>query len=267
MIGRAARSEYLVLFLCAAYFAVLLPFVPGFASGANLRNIFSSMLPLLVVAVGQTLVVITGGIDLSVTSTIALASTVGALLMTGRGSGAAVAALAVMLAIGMAVGLLNGIAVTALRMPPFIVTLTTMMFFSGLAVWLTRSANIYHLPGAFTAIGKQTGMAFAVAGAVAAGADLLLRRSLLGRWLYAVGQNARTARVSGVPVSPTVLAAYLLSGACAAAASVLYTGRLETGSPASLAAAARCCGRCSGCSSWPSSITASTCSAFPISAS
>jgi ribose/xylose/arabinose/galactoside ABC-type transport system permease subunit len=227
---RALLSEYFILAVCAVYFAALSPITPGLASPENLTNVFSSMLPLLVVALGQTIVLITSGIDLSVTSTIALASTVGALLMTKGDSGAGIAIVA-MLGIGVAIGLLNGVAITTLKMPPFIVTLAGMMFFSGLAIWLTQSRNIYQLPASFTAIGRTLPAALAVALAAAAAIHVVLRKTTLGRWIFAVGRNVRTSLVSGVPVDRTIIIAYVLSGVLAAIASILYTGRLETGSP------------------------------------
>lgn len=229
---RAVLSEYFVLYLSVAWFAALSPITPGLATPENLGNIFSSMLPLLVVAIGQTVVLITGGIDLSVTSTVALASTIGAMLTTQKeGAGPALSATAAMLAIGIAVGALNGSAVHSLRMPAFMVTLATMMFFSGFAIWLTSSRNIYQLPQAFTRIGRELPSSIAFTVLVAVSIHLILTRSNLGRWLYAIGRNIQTAFVSGVPVSRTIIAAYTISGVCAAVAAILYTGRLETGSP------------------------------------
>lgn len=228
--ARLLASEHFMLVVSAAYFALMALITPGLATPENLLNLFSSMLPLLVVALGQTVVLITGGIDLSVTSTIALSSTLGAVFMT-QANGSATAAILLMLAIGVAVGLFNGGAITLLGMPPFIVTLTTMMFFSGLAIWITQSRNIYQLPSAFTSIGGSLAGALIVAAATSALVHLLLGRSTLGRWIVAVGRSVRTSLVSGVPVNRTILSAYVLSGALAAIASVLYTGRLETGSP------------------------------------
>ena len=234
---RLFLSEYLVLLLCGVLFAALAPFTPGLASSDNFTNLLGNLAPLLVVAVGQTLVLIVGGIDLSVTSTIALTSDVGAFVMNGdtgwlKGSPAAApVALVVMLGLGALVGACNGLAVARLRMPAFMVTLTTMMFLSGFAIWLTQSKNIGSLPAAFTVLGSRLWFALPIAAALGGFTHLLLTRSLFGQWLRAVGSNAHTAHVSGVPVNAVVIAAYVASGILAAAASVLYTARLETGSP------------------------------------
>jgi ribose/xylose/arabinose/galactoside ABC-type transport system permease subunit len=237
MVGRLLRSEYFVLLLSGILFAILAPITPGLASTGNLANLAANLLPLLVVAIGQTLVLIAGGIDLSVTATIALSSVVGAFVMNGdngwlRGSAlASPLGIGAMLAVGAAVGACNGLAVTRLRMPAFIVTLTSNMFFSGLAVWLTQSQPIYNLPQGFTRLGSELGWTLLIAGSLAIAVHLALTRLVFGRWLYAVGHNQRAAHVSGVPVNGVLVAAYIACGVLAAAASVLYTGRLETGSP------------------------------------
>lgn len=234
---RLILSEHLVLSLSLLYFAVLTPFTPGFASADNFANILATLLPLFIVAVGQTIVLITGGIDLSITSIIALTSITGAAVMSGdhgwlAGSPLAVpAAILAMLLVGAMVGLLNGVAITRFKMPPFIVTLTSMMFFSGLAIWLTKSKSIGNLPAAFNAIGGKTGLAFAVAVLLGLAVHVMLGRSLWGRWLHTVGHNARAAFIAGVPVSGVTVSAYVLSGVFAAVASVLYTGQAESGSP------------------------------------
>ena len=234
---RAALSEHLVLWLCVGYAAAVAPFAPGFFSTGNLVSILLTLIPLFIVALGQTVVLIAGGIDLSVTSTIACASVAGAMVMTAQDGWlaghvlATPVALLVMLLIGAILGGVNGVAVARLRMPAFIVTLTTMMFFSGFAIWLTQSRNIGGLPASFTRLGGHVWFAGAIA--VAAGwlVHIGLSRSLAGRWLFAVGHNARTAEVSGVPVAGVTVAAYIASGICAAIAAVIYTGQAESGSP------------------------------------
>lgn len=225
-------SEYLVLGLTVVMFVILAPFTPGLMSISNLLNILAYLLPLLIVAIGMTVVMITGGIDLSVTSIIALTSVVGASAMTGNsGMAATPKGLLSMLALGAALGAANGFIVSFLRLPGFIVTLASRMFVSGFAIWLTQSKSIYNLPTSFLAIGKQLPIALAVTLTVSIVMHLALRRTMYGRWLYAVGQNATTAHISGVPVRAVTFAAYVASGLCAALASILMTGRMETGSP------------------------------------
>ena len=230
MIRQLLLSRYFVLLITLAYAAVMAPFTPRFVTLDNGVNVISSALPLLVVAIGQTVVLITGGIDLSVTSTIALSSIAGALVMTSSWPNA-LAGVVVMLLCGAAVGALNGTAVSAAKMPPFMVTLTTMMFFGGLAVYVTRSKNIGGLPVSFRTIGDSLLFTLAISAALAWTGWYLLARTVAGRWLFAVGRNLRTAVASGVPVQRTLILAYVFSGICAALASVIYTGRLETGSP------------------------------------
>lgn len=249
---RQLLSPLFVLYLTAAYFVVVVPIRPEIASPRNLVEVAIATMPLLALAIGQTFVVITGGIDLSQTSLVGLASVVGASLMTeAEGSlfadGGSVAwAVAGVLAVGMVVGLAHGVAVALLRMPAFLVTLVSLMFLEGLATVYTRLVtaptggraqtqvlSIGSLPEHFLAVGFDTfaGIPLPIwgVGAMAAVAHVLLAHTTWGRRLYAVGQNAATARVSGVPVRATLIAAYAVSGVCAALAALLYMARLETG--------------------------------------
>lgn len=264
MTGKAGRksfwqglllSEYFVLYLSLAYFLVLLPFIPVLATPQNLTNLFSNLWPLLAVAVGQTFVLIVAGIDLSQTAVIALSSVVAASLITqglnpvlfeksplwgwfygpeggplGHSPVGVAVGVAAMLAAGGLVGGLNGWAVTRLRMPPFMVTLISMTFFSAAAIWLTKSENVINLPPGYLALG-QGPWPLVISGGLALLAHAILRHSLLGRWMYAAGSNPKAARVSGVPVERAVLAAYVLSGLYAAVGSLLYSARLEMGRP------------------------------------
>ncbi len=228
---RLLLSQYLVLILTAVYFLAVWPIVPEIAQRDTLLDILTAMMPLLVVAVGQTFVLIVAGIDLAAPSILAMASVVGASVMTGDAgylghSWAAVpGGLLAFILVGGAIGWLNGVCTARLSMPPFIVTLTTMMFFSGAAIWYT----------AFVAIGQGqvagVPISLLVAAAVAIVAHLILNRTVFGRWLYAVGNNMRAAEISGVPVRRAVMWAFIISGLCAAISSILYTGRLETGTP------------------------------------
>jgi ribose/xylose/arabinose/galactoside ABC-type transport system permease subunit len=203
------------------------------------------MLPLIVVALGQMVILIIAGIDLSLTATIAMASVVGASVMTGTNGPLAGSPLAMpagilaMLGVGAAIGWFNGFCVARLKMPPFMVTLTTTMFFSGVAVWYvtlrSTTTSIANLPRSFVVIGQGNvaGIPNSLWVTLAVGMliHLMLTRTVFGRQLYAIGINPRSAQISGVRVSSRVHLAFVVSGVCAAIASILYTGRLETGSP------------------------------------
>lgn len=269
-VRRVLLSDSFVLFLTLAYFLVLWIFLPRLGSIRNLSNLSSNVWPLLVLVIGQMFVLIVGGIDLSQTSIMAVTSVCGALIMTsgldpelfarnplwgtliseqgGLLAGNAMAmpvGILVMLAIGAIIGLGNGLAVAKLRMPPFMVTLVSMFFFSGLAIFVSRSENIRNLPTSFLALGQNylgqvpagrgsVGLvpySFFAGLAMALVAWFVLARTVLGRWLYAVGMNRRTAAVSGVPADGVIVCAYAISGFCAALGSVLYSARLGAGRP------------------------------------
>jgi ribose/xylose/arabinose/galactoside ABC-type transport system permease subunit len=202
---------------------------PDFATASNLRSIGSALVPLFLLALGQMAVMISGGIDLSVTATVALSSVTGAAVM--RASGSPAAGVAAMLGVGAAVGLMNGACVAWLRLPPFMVTLTTQMFLSGLAVWAVQSTNIGGIPEGFTRLGKEMPLAAGMAISCGVVGHVLLGKCVWGRQLYAAGLNAEAARFSGLPVPRIRLRSYVAGGLLAAAASVILTARLETGSP------------------------------------
>ncbi len=245
---RVLLSEYLVLLLTALYVLVMLPLVPEIVAAETWRDILGALVPLLIVATGQAFVLIVAGIDLSATSNLAISSVLAAAVMTTAGGPLAWApawlaigaGLVTFVVVGSALGALNGICTTKLNMPPFIVTLTTMMFFSGLAIWVTTlltsdGSSIGSLPAGFAFLGqgRVLGLPFSlvIALVVCVGAHLVLSRSLYGRWLFAIGVNPRAAEISGVPVRRVVFWAYVICGLCAGLAAVVYTARLETGTP------------------------------------
>lgn len=260
LVKGALLSEYFVLYLSIVYMLILWPIIPWMFGAQNVSDILSNMWPLLIIAIGQTFVLITAGIDLSQTSVMALTSVVGAMLMAanvdpilfskspmwgillteegGLFSGHVVgmwAAMAVMLAIGALVGFLNGIAVAVFRMPAFIVTLVSMMFFSAVAIYLPKSENIRGLPESFTDIasGSLLGLPYPLllALAVAVLAHILLSKTLYGRRLYAIGTNKTASAISGIPTTRIIVLAYVISALCATLGAILYSSRLEMGRP------------------------------------
>jgi len=252
---RVLASDFFVLLLTMGFIVVMVPFTNGLLSQGNLLNILSNYWPLLLVVAGQTFVLITAGIDLSQTGIVALSNVIGVMLVTevasadlfgdtpfwnvlfgeqggvlGSSLGAVLVAFLIMVVIGAAVGMFNGWAVAVVGMPAFMVTLTVMMFVSAFAIWTTKSDNIRSLPPAFMSVSNQwiAGLIALVAVVIA---HLVLSRTLLGRWLYAIGVNRAAAQVTGVPVARVVMSAYALSGAYAALGAILYAARLSAGRP------------------------------------
>ncbi len=179
LLRRMLLSEYFVLYLTITYFAITALFFPALVEPRNISNQLSNVWPLLVVAIGQTFVIIIAGIDLSLGATMGLASVAGAVVMTsaadklllggsplwgvllteqgGMLAGhplAVVAGVAVMLMIGLLVGLLNGVLIAFFRLPSFMMTLVTLMLFSSAAIWITQSQNIVNLPEGFNGLGS-----------------------------------------------------------------------------------------------------------------
>lgn len=259
---RLLISEYFVMVLSVAYFFLIAAIVPTMLSVNNIRNIFSNMWPLFAVAIGQTFVLLLGGIDLSQTSIMALTSVMGAVFMTRSAnpsvlgnsplwgwflteSGgpfsqypealAVVLGILIMLAVGVAAGAINGILIARLNMPPFMVTLIAQMFYSALAILITKSQNVMSLPDAFCNIGGDglgiLPYSFFIAGLLAIISQLVLSRTIRGRWIYATGANKKAAVVAGVPSVNTTVYVYAFSGFCAAVSSILYSGRLMMGRP------------------------------------
>ena len=252
VVRRILFSEYLVLGLTLLYMAVLWPFVPEILNPSNLEDIFLQVLPLFIAAIGLMFVLMVAQIDLSATSIMAMASVVGASIMTSQGgylAGSAfapVVAIVAFLAVGALIGALNGICTAYFGMPSFLVTLTTMMFFSGSAIWYTAvhtdsGSSIGSLPAAFVGlgygdlfrIGDLFGIPYAglVTLAIAVGAHVVQSRSVFGKWLFAVGLNPQAAAISGVPVNRVIVWTFVISGLLSAIAAVIYTGRLEAGTP------------------------------------
>lgn len=238
--GPAARlldrfGPFLGLLLVIGVFAAVAP--PGFASLYNAKNVLTQSAVVGVAALGMTFVIRSGGIDLSVGSTIALACVVTALTM--RGTGSEVLALVAGIGAGAAVGAFNGSLVALLDLPPFIVTLGTLGAARGAAKWLAGEQKVDAPVGWFEgAMSKQAvpwaaGVWLWLVGALLAA--FVLRRTLLGVWTTAVGSNERAAHLCGVPVARTKVVIYALMGAAAGLAGALQFGRLTVGDPTTAA--------------------------------
>jgi len=228
----------------ALFIAALLGFSQAMFSTATLHDVMLAMLPLAILVAGQMIVLLIGQIDLSMTAVMATGSVVSASVMTRHMADAAepgvtLTGILVCLAVGAIIGLFNGLCHALLKIPSFIITLAVMMAGSGAAVWyasvVSDTISIGGLPDAFRYIGygHAAGIPIALVLSVVAlvAIHYVLSRTVVGRWLYAVGHNAEAARISGVPVRGVTIAAFTASGLCAALAAIIYTSRIETGLP------------------------------------
>jgi ribose transport system permease protein len=221
----------LVLLLLVAIVAAT---TPVFRTSDNLGNVLSQTSVISILALGQLLVIVTRGIDLSVGSTIALSSVVGALLFRDGHSTAIV--IAAILATGAGVGLFNGLVYVWGRIPhPFIVTLATLSAVRGIALWAASGTLIFGMPGAVQTVGGDRLSWFPHSWFVVLGLALavlaLTTKFVWGRWLYAVGGNPDAARRAGIPVNRVLVTVYVLSGLAAGFGGLLTAGLTNAGSP------------------------------------
>ena len=208
--------------------AVLALATDAFLTPANLGNVLRQNAFTAILAAGMTFVILTAGIDLSVGSVVGLAGMACAWVMAAGWGVAAGTAAGV--GVGLAAGLVNGAAITALRVPAFVVTLATMLILRGAAYKLTDARTISGLPSSFAALSGSAASAALMVGIFAA-AWLVLSRTAFGRHVYAVGGNPDAAWLAGVAVARVKLAVYAISGLAAGIAGVLVASRLNAGYP------------------------------------
>ena len=227
----------LILGLVVVVMTVLSPF---FLTERNITNLGFQTSVVAVLALGQLLVILTRGIDLSVGAVVALGGVVGGIVAGGSAGGAASShgalVLVAMIACGAGVGLLNGTILIAGRvMNPFIVTLGMLSIVRGAALVISDAQTTTGMPEAVQTMG--TGLigplpvpAVLVA-ALALLAWVMLTRTQWGRWIYAVGGDPDAARRVGIPVDRVLLSVYVLCGVAAGIAAILVAGRTNAGSP------------------------------------
>jgi ribose/xylose/arabinose/galactoside ABC-type transport system permease subunit len=232
------RGVLLGLVVVAATFGVLIG--PQFFAAANLELMARQTAIVCVAALGMTMVIVAGGIDLSVGSIVALSTVVTALLLRhdSSASGALLAAFAA-LAAGAFCGALNGVLITQLRVVPFIVTLGTMLLVRGAAKGLSGERRLEApatwlnelLRTAQNGRGLLLPSGIWMTAALAVVVALTLQYTRFGRHLFAIGSSERTARLCGVRITRTKIAVYTVAGALGALAGVLTFSKLSVGDP------------------------------------
>lgn len=227
----AGRAMIVILLAVIVAFAAL---SDRFATFSNAQTILQGASALSLLAVGQTLVILSGGIDLSVGSLVALSGVVAALIVQGSPDMLVPAVLAGV-GVGLLAGLGSGLLVAIARVPPFIVTLGMMTSASGLAYVFSNGSPISGLPDNFLAIssGSIFGLQIPIAIMIVTFAVflILLTRTAYGMRLYSVGGNPTAARIAGIRVPVIYVSAYAVSGALAGLAGVILASRVTAGIP------------------------------------
>jgi len=205
-------------------------FSDAFMTANNLLNVLRQASLTFLIGSGVTLVILAAGLDLSIGANVGLSACVAAAGMKSTGSIAL--GVAAGLTCGTAIGLMNGLMVTLLRLPPFIATYGMLWVLHGITYWYMAGQTIYGFPQGFRAIGSGYLLGIPVpvylmTVCLAIG-SVFVRYTTYGHEIYAIGANAEAARLSGVPVRARLNLVYTLSGAAAGLAALVYLARLNS---------------------------------------
>lgn len=202
---------------------------PSFLKAGNMITIIRQASILLILSSGLTVVVLTGGIDLSVNAVAGLVGCIAAQLMVREAS--ILTAVLVGLLVGIVTGMLNGILVSLLHLPPFIATYGTSMVVSGLAVMVMRGQVIYGLPDEFVYVGigwlYEIPVPVIIATVVVAILFVVLKKTIFGRNVYMIGSNIYAAKYSGIRDVRLLITVYAISGITAAIGGLIMAARLN----------------------------------------
>lgn len=230
----AASPEAGVVTACILVFVCIAFAAPTYTRPGNLQVMGRDLAQIGILAIGEAIVMLTGGIDLSVGALAGLAGILTAWFNVRQGLPAPVAIVVTLVVCGL-VGLWHGVMVTRLRVPSFVITLVTFTVGQGLALAITRGTPINNISDAFSRISQ-----FYIAGVplpavifvgCAIVAWFVLERTYVGRETYAVGGNAEAARLAGIPVARRTVSAYVASGVLAGVVGVLVIGRMNVADP------------------------------------
>lgn len=235
MLSRLSRSQLIGPLAALLLVIVVISLTTEhFLDAQNMVNVSLQVSTVAIMAIGSTLVILTGGIDLSPGAMVALISSALAILAKNMGIPWPLAVLLV-LALGALLGAVNGFMSTYGRIPSFVVTLATMSIFRGLAFYITNGSPIFSVSPQLSQLfyGSLLGipLPFWYVLVAYALATFFLRYTALGRSIYAVGGNESAARFSGIRVNRVRMLAFVLAGLMTAISGVLMTARLDSGSP------------------------------------
>jgi ribose transport system permease protein len=206
---------------------------PHFFTAINLASVARQTAVINIIALGMTLVIITGGIDLSVGSILAISGLFGSMAI--KAGQPILIAIAIGIGTGVVCGLLNGLMITRLRISPFIVTLGTLEAYRGLALVISKGLPVHEIPDSFSYLGDGNllGIPFSlwVLAVCAILMHFILENTKLGRYAFAIGSNQSAAYYAGVPIKFHLTSVYLIAGGLAGLAGMVEASRLMTGQP------------------------------------
>ena len=227
-------GQYGIFVAFAIICLVLALSTPRFFTVSNLMTIGNQVSINALLAFGVTFVIITGGIDLSLGSMVAVTGVVAA-MFAHPDTYPVIVPIFIGLAAGSAMGAFNGLVITKSKVPPFIVTLGTMTIGRGLALILSKGRPVSNLSDSFNFIGGGNlfGIPFPIIILIVAFVvcSIVLNKTILGRYMYAVGGNEPAARASGIRVSRVKMWVYTICGLLSAMGGILLTSRITTGQP------------------------------------
>ena len=231
---RQVISKYGIYFIFLAIFLALSLAREAFYSPGNIINILKQASIMSVIAIGQTFCLITGGMDLSASSVMALTGVCSAMYSLADNTNMGMAVLAA-LGVGMVCGLINGVIIAKGHVPAFIATLGMQQAARGMALLITNARPVFGLSPTYTFLGSgkvgEVPMLVIVMIVVLLLAALILECTKFGRHVYAIGGNELSAHVSGIHVDRVKIIVYVIMGALSGLGGLLLAGRLQSGSP------------------------------------
>jgi len=237
-LGKAIVLDYSIWIVLGLIVAVFSSLTDSFLTTLNLTNIMLHSAVLGVVVIGESICLLSGKFDLSVGSTVGLTGAIAAWLMVSGQPAASgwelhpIAAIPIVLLVGMAVGLFNGFFIAKVGMNPLLTTLATMMILRGLALIVTSGQGLHRFPDAYRFLGGGNLGPVPMAVVIMLGLFLVfhfvLKHRVVGRHIHIVGGNAAAARACGIHVGRVEIFAFMMSGLLAAVGGILLSGRLNS---------------------------------------
>ena len=221
------RTLDAVTAIAAIIFVIILSIaVPNFLTINNIVNVLEQLTTIGMLCLGMTFILIIGGIDLSMPAVLMAATIPGAMFMSKTGN--VFVGIIIIFGVGTIFGMINGVAIAKAKMIPFIVTLSTQIIANGFAVMITNSKSVFGLPDIFLFLGIKVGIvpiSIPIFFVIAIISHIILSKTKYGRIFYMIGQNEKTARVSGIRTDLYVFCTYVIASIYACLAGILLAAR------------------------------------------